>query len=101
MRPLVAIVPVAALVGLVVLATPASASHCGACNYPPCAAPQEQCCPPVVQHRICYQTIVEDQPVDLLSAGLPDRNEGMPLHHLQAGLRAVTRGSTATRSTAR
>src|SRR5262245_15533331 len=74
MRLKVAIPAVAALVGLVVLAAPANASHCGAARYPvalpgpevaaPAPAPAfaEQCCPPAVHHRICYQTIIEDQP---------------------------------------
>ena len=34
MRPLVPLVPIAALLGLAGWAAPASASHCGACNYP-------------------------------------------------------------------
>src|SRR4051812_28824838 len=39
----------------------ANAAHCGLCRYPaPCVAP-EQCCPPVVTHRVAYQTVVEQQ----------------------------------------
>ena len=52
---------VAALVGLGAWASPAAASHCGACAYPVQMGCAEQCNLPAVRYRVCYQTVVEDQ----------------------------------------
>ena len=47
----------------------ARASHCGACNYPTAGVCAEQCCPPVVRYRVCYQPVDGGADQGLLPAG--------------------------------
>ena len=62
MRLKVAFPLAAAVFALAAWTNPASAAHCGACDYPaPCCEP-EQCCMPVVRYRVCYRTVEEEQP---------------------------------------
>src|SRR5438477_121838 len=52
---------VAVIVLAAAVAAPARAAHCGASGYPAgCAAP-ENCCPPAVRFKVCYQTVTEYQ----------------------------------------
>src|SRR3954453_23595500 len=46
---------------LAVAGGPARGAHCGACAYPAAAVAPEQCCPPVVRYRVCYQPVVEER----------------------------------------
>src|SRR5262249_28648073 len=61
MRHKVPLSPVAILLGLASLASPADAAHCGACSYPIQGACPEQCSPPAVRYRICYKTVTEER----------------------------------------
>src|SRR5262245_60918634 len=49
------------LSGLGLGGTPVRAAHCGACGYPAAAVAPEQCMPPVVQYRVRYQPVLEQQ----------------------------------------
>src|SRR5262249_31558511 len=61
MRRNVALALAAALAGWMASATPAEASHCGACGFPAQTICAEQCQMPEVRYRVCYQTVVEEQ----------------------------------------
>ena len=103
MRLKVAFPLAAAVFGLAALANPASAAHCGACDYPVQCCEPEQCCMPTVRYRVCYRTVEEEQPCVCYrqvyhtvmrecrsvcyKTGLRTARLRAALHGLQAGLR--------------